>query len=163
MTEKEPLLVVKYVWWRVLLRNILLIIGALIIYSVYKMLLRDGNLLWIFFLFLLIVGLIMIIMNFLSRNIIFYQDRVEKRWLTIGSYTIYYLDSSLKITQIPLFSIFIFFRKSSSRFKKINIQLEFFQKSDQKKIIKIIEKISNKTFVELKEDTYWSFKKIKGV
>ena len=160
--NEEPLLVVKYVWWRVLFRNMLHTIGVLVFYSIYKIMLKDGNLLSIIPLVMSIAVLVMVIMNFFSQEIVFFKDRVEKKWFLFGSYTIYYLDSLLKITRIPILYIFIIFRKSSSRFKKINIQLEFFQKSDQDKIIEVVEKITDKKLDELIEYTYWSSKKIKG-
>ena len=160
--SEKPLLVVKYVWWRVLFRNMVLIIGMLGFYSIYKIMLKDGNLLLIIPLIVSFAILVIIALNFLSQKIIFFEDRVEKRWSFFGFYTICYLDALLKVIQVPLLGIFIFFRESSSKFKKINIQLEFFQKSDQDKIIEVVEKITDKKLDELIEYTYWSSKKIKG-
>jgi phosphate/sulfate permease len=116
-TENEkPLLVVRYVWWKVIWKLFFpisfgLIIGIGMAYGFFGDV-QSGwskELIAVLFLWIVIIfgSLFMLFMTILFKKVEFYSDKVSQEWYIFGKREIKYQDAYLIISHIPSVSSLI--------------------------------------------------------
>lgn len=158
-TENEkPLLVVKYVWWRVLYAQLSFLIG--IIFGLGLSLYIDGCSIGSYFSIILFGGIgLFAIYSFLEllffKELKLYQHRIEKVYYLVGTKQIDFQNKILKRIGIALpsmtFFIFIPNKKYNFLFGRLNIPLHLLSQIDRKKLIEIFASISGHTAQQIEE------------
>ena len=146
MTEKEPLLVVKYVWWKVWFDVFILFIGIIALYFLFKIMLKDDNPLCLFPLSVGILFLYGALEILLSKEVLLFDTKIEKRWFLFGTYSIEFDKAFFRTGGIAFTGLWIVFQKTSKFFvfKRIHLLLSLLPKKDAKEILQILSDISNR-------------------
>ncbi len=150
--NEEPLLVVKYVWWKVWFDVFVLSIGLLVAYFLSKIMLKDNNILFIIPFLLAIFVFFAIFEYLLTEEIVLFKNKIEKRWKYFNPRAIYFKDCYIQTASNSVFFGLIIILKREKKyvdFKNITIRVNSFSKEDQKKILEVLSDISKREVSEL--------------
>ena len=158
-TESEkPLLVVRYVWWRVLWRLCIPYIPAIFIfYMAGGAFLKDNNpIVYITMYTFMLFGIGMTINLLLTRDFRFFNDRIERRWFLFGMKIVKYNEITvvLTYTNMKLFSFrtFAFDKKIKCFHFVISLDRNLISKTMEQTIIQLLANISHRGITELQEN-----------
>lgn len=165
-TENEkPLLVVKYVWWRVLWRLFIPYVpGIFMFYGFGGYFVKQGNPIAYITMYAIMLFAIGMTINLLfTRDFRFYRDRVEKRWFLFGRKMVKYdeLGAVLTYTNMRVFNNRnILFGNISKvltkRIEKIHNTFELdrnlVSKKTEQRIVKYLADISHRDISEFQEN-----------
>jgi hypothetical protein len=144
--NKEPLLVIKYVWWKVWFDVFVLFIGILVLYSLFKIMRQDDNPLCWFFLFLIPLFLYGALEILLLKKVLLFDTKIEKRWFLFGASSIEFDEAFFRTGGTAFTGLWIVFQKTSIffEFTRIYLLLSLFSKKDAKEILQILCDISER-------------------
>ena len=90
MNNEKPLLVVKYVWWKVWFDIFVLLVGLLAAYFLFKIMLKDNNIFFIIPFLLVVFGFFATLEYLFTKEIVLFENRIKKEWKYFGSRVIYF-------------------------------------------------------------------------
>jgi phosphate/sulfate permease len=154
-TENEqPLLVVKYVWWRVIWKLFFpisfgLIIGIGMAYGFFD----DIQFGWskelvaVLFLWLVMIfsSIFMLFMTILFKKIHFYKEKVVQEWYFFGKREIKYQDAYLVISHSPPVASFILIKPKEKRYLVYcYVDRSLIAEGTRENLLSILSKISHR-------------------
>lgn len=168
-TENEkPLLVVKYVWWKVLWKLFFpiffgLLIGIGMAYSFFGDIQAGWSreLVAVLFLWIVIIfsSLFMLFMTILFKKVEFYSDKVSQEWHIFGKREIKYQDTYLVTSNTPPIASFILIKPR----EKFHLVYCYIDKSlmsviNREEIFAVLSKVSHRNSDEFNNKGRTTFK-----
>lgn len=162
--NEKPLLVVKYVWWKILWKlffpiSIVLFFGigmANMFFLDIQLECKEQSCIFIymmliFWLLMIFIGIFLTLMTILFREIRIYSDRLEQKWYIFGKRIIYYRNAYLITSHSPPIASFILI-KPIEKFHLIYCYMDesLLSKSDREKVLSILSEISNRNIIDFK-------------
>ncbi len=157
--NKQPLLVVKYVWWRVLWRLFMPYIpGIFMFYGFGGYFVKEHNpIAYITMYAFMLFAIGMTINLLLTRDFRFFSDRIERRWFLFGARV-------LKYNEIEIIFTFMNMRAYNSRTiafgnmsqyanKLIRLDRNLISKKTEQLIVQFLADISHRDITEFQEMT----------
>ncbi|GEM_PF-2413985 len=104
VNNKKPLLVVKYVWWRVLWRLFIPYVpGIFMFYGFGGHFVKENNpIAYVTMYAIMLFAIGMTINLLLTRDFRFFSDRIEKRWFLFGTKIVKYDDMGVALTYMNM-------------------------------------------------------------
>ncbi len=158
MNIEEPLLVVRYVWWRVLRRIFVpYILGVFIFYSFGKYFLKESNSIAYITMYLIMLFCIFMVFNLLLiKDFRFYHDRLEKKWRLFGVKIVRYDEISVALTYMNIFIFknrtIAFSQKGKYFYHITSLNRDLIDPSIEQKIIKVLADVSRRDASEFQEN-----------
>lgn len=158
INNKKPLLVVKYVWWRVLWRLFIPYIpGTFIFYSAGGAFLKDNNpIVYITMYAFMLFGIGMIINLLLIRDFRFYHDRIERRWFLFGTKMLKYDEITVGLTYMNMKAFdsktIAFSKRIQCFYSNIRLDRHLISKKTEQIIVQFLANISHRDISEFKEN-----------
>ncbi len=158
-TENEkPLLVVKYVWWRVLWRLFMPYVpGIFMFYGFGGYFVKENNpIAYITMYAIMLFAIGMTINLLLIRDFRFYRDRVEKRWFLVGKRVMKYDEISVGLTYMNMKAFnnrtITFAKRIKCFYFNTEIDLNLVSKKTEIKIIQFLADISHRDIAEFQKN-----------
>ena len=158
MNNEKPLLVVKYVWWKVLWRVFMpYILGGFIFYAFGKYFLKENNpIAYITMYFIMLFGIFMVFNLLLTKDFRFYHDRLEKEWRFFGIKIVRYDEISVALTHMNIFIFknrtIAFSQKGKYFYHITRLNRDLIDPKIEQKIIKVLADVSYRNLADFREN-----------
>lgn len=156
--NEQPLLIVRYVWWRVLWRLFIPYIpGAFMFYGFGGYFVKQGNpIAYITMYVLMLFGIGMAVSLILTKDFRFYKDRMEKEWFLFGIVTMRYNEIIVGLTstlmKISRFRTITFSKKFKYLYLNIRLDRNLINKDTEQKVMHFLAEISHRDISDFQEN-----------
>lgn len=156
--NEQPLLVVHYVWWRILWRLFIPYIpGVFMFYGFGGYFVKQGNpIAYITMYILMLFGIGMTISLILTKDFRFYQDRMEKRWFLLGTHTLNYNETLVGLTYTNMrafnFRTIAFSKKFKYFYFNLRLDRNLISKETEQEVIRFLTEISHRDISDFQEN-----------
>lgn len=156
--NEQPLLIVHYVWWRVLWRLFIPYIPCFFMsYAAGGYFVKQGNpIAYIAMYTFMLFSIGMIINLLLTRDFCFYSDRMERRWFLFGFVTMRYNEIIVGLTstlmKISSFKTFAFSKKFKYFYLNIELERNLISKKKEQEVLHFLAKISHRDISDFQEN-----------
>jgi hypothetical protein len=156
--NEQPLLVVHYVWWRILWRLFIPYIpGAFMFYGFGGYFVRHGNpIAYITMYLLMLFGIGMAVSLILTKDFCFYSDRMEKRWFLLGTHMLNYDEISVGLTYTNMrafnFRTIAFQKKLQHIYFILRLDRNLVNKETEQEVIRFLAEISHRDISDFQEN-----------
>jgi len=158
-TENEqPLLVVKYVWWRVLWRLFIPYVPSIFMfYGFGGHFVKENNpIAYITMYVIMLFAIAMTINLLLTRDFRFFSDRIERRWFLFGKKILKYDEIIVGLTYINMRAFnnktIAFSKRIKCFFFNIELDRNLISKTTAQTIIEFLANISHRDISEFQEN-----------
>ncbi|MCK9372549.1 MAG: hypothetical protein M0P91_05080 [Sulfuricurvum sp.] len=158
MENEKPLLVVRYVWWRVLWRLCMPYVpGIFMFYGFGGYFVEHNNpIAYITMYAIMLFAIGMTINLLLTRDFRFYRDRIEKRWLLLGKKVLKYNEINVALTNANMrvfnFRTMAFTKRLECFSSFIRIDRNLISKKTEQKVVQFLADISQREVSEFQEN-----------
>lgn len=156
--NEQPLLVVKYVWWRVLWRLFIPYIpGIFMFYGFGGYFLKEHNPIAYITMYAFMLFAIGMTINLLfTRDFRFFSDRIEKRWFLFGTVISNYNEIAVALTYMNMRAFnsrtIAFSKKIKSSYFTTELDRNLISKKTEQIIVQFLADISHRNISEFQDN-----------
>ena len=156
--DEQPLLVVKYVWWRVLWRLFMPYVpGIFMFYGFGGYFVKENNpIAYITMYTFMLFAIGMTINLLLTRDFCFFSDRIERRWFLFGTRILKYNEIGVALTYMNMraFNNRTIYFANSIPYSYFNIRLDrnLISKKTEQEVVQFLANISYRNISEFQEN-----------